>query len=305
MNKVNNNMKKTTKKDKRIKMKKIKEILVDSSMILYFIILPFLFYWIVLESFSREFFSDFGIKPLISLLIFMIFFISLSFVKYFFLKNKKKGRIHNFSKNVSLWGILGISIILSFLLLSFSIYSSYTQYPLPIEGQLPITINESDKIFEENLNAPPHVNCYNERGERDYIVNNRIICTLQLDYKENYNSYLHHLKITYIFKNGSQTLESRDMHKDNIEGLKQIWSFDIKITEDYDQSLTSLYFVNESGDSIKTNQIFLIPRKILSQEEYNYKKEKSFLLFLTAISILIFSTIISLKNFRDLCKKYP
>jgi len=275
-------------------------LFLDIFILVYFMAIPILFYTSFLNISSKNFLSDFGLKISTFLYIFLLIFISLNILKYYSLRLTTFEKCKNFFKKVNFWTIFTISLVFTFLLLSFFIYNTYTSYPLPIEGYLGFKNSEASELLNKNLLNPIMIKCANERGERDFIINKRLICELSLNYSEGYGAYLNKIETTYFYKNNSQSPKGFTMDKSQIQNLSQYWNFDIDIDENYEQSLTRFYFVNNSGDLKHTNDLWLIPSRIISESAYHAKKERSFLLFMTVISILIFSTIGSIKNLRDI-----
>ncbi len=270
-------------------------------MIIYFIAFPIFAYLGLLDFFNRDFLNDFKVKPYLFIITFSLIFIPLIFIKYYFIRYISFSGIKIFFKRMNLWVIITISFTLTMFLLIFSLYNAYTSYPLPLEGYLPMVSKvDSQKLLIENTLNPIHINCHNERGERDFIINKKIICNIVVNYSKGYNSYLNFIETTYSYQNNSQEPKGSLQYEDQINNLEQYWNIGIDITKEYEQSITRFYFLNESKSLIQTNELRINPSRIIQEHEYYDKKEKSFLLFMTAISILIFSTIASIKNFKDI-----
>lgn len=290
----------------RLENEEVKKWVLNFSYIgISFLILLIIFS--LLNTVSKNFFSDTGISPSLFIVLFLMIFGVLSFLK-FSLKNFPKIRKENlFVKNLfekmNYWVIFTFSLVIVFIILSFFLYNSYTSYPLPLKGYVPIYGNQtSNDILQQNLEVPFFVDCHNERGERDYLLDKQVVCGLKIKYRSNYSSYLYKIEKIYFLKDGSQFPENLVMDKDQISNLIQKWNFGININSSFEHSLINFYFTNDSGTITQTNYMWVIPYRILSEEQYYEKREQSLLLFLTIISLALFSVVASIKNLKDIVK---
>ncbi len=254
---------------------------------------------------AKKFIYDFNINLNWFIRIFVLVFIILGSAKIFshLISENKTNPISKFFRKLDYWLIFTFSLVATLLLLSFYLYNNYVPYPLPIEGFInPLEGKEVDNILSKNLaNSLPYVVCDNSKSERDFIIGKTIYCRFTIDYVEDYSSHIYKIERTFFLKNKSHMNEASTMDRDQInKNNTQYWNIAVPITDDFDHVLIELYFKNESGSLIRTNNLWITPTRILTEDEYYEKRERSLLIFLTTISILIFSTIASIKNLRDM-----
>ncbi|MCX6711496.1 MAG: hypothetical protein NT139_00455, partial [Candidatus Woesearchaeota archaeon] len=224
------------------------------------------------------------------------------FSVFYFLKVYiSKGFLYNkLTSKLNFWNILAISLILTLIPLVFNIYNNYTNYPLPIKGYLAIS-DQSRNLFYNNTNIPLWVMCFNERGERDYILNKDITCHVNITYKENYTFYLHEIDLTYFLKDDSQYTKQIPINNNSIQNLTQFFNFLVYINETFDQALIQFNFIDTNNNLVKVSSLWIYPpERILTEEQYFTKREQSLSLIIGLFSLLIFSIISAIKNFKDL-----
>ncbi|MBI4116667.1 hypothetical protein HY449_02900 [Candidatus Pacearchaeota archaeon] len=254
-----------------------------------------------IKYFSKKFFYDLDVNVIWFVLTFVFILGILILVKIYAEKIDNNYLLYYFFKKINYWTIFSFSLIFILLLVSFNIYNNYAIYPLPFEGTLStVEDNVSKEIIKENLIEKPYVKCSNIWGERDYIIDKEVTCYFILRYKEGFTSYLSEIEKYYFYFNGSAKQEKHSMDINQIEDNIQHWNVAIPINKDFGESTINLYFKENNESQKLTNSLRIAPSRLFTEETYYEKREKSFLLFLTTISILIFSTITTIKNFRDL-----
>src|SRR3989344_7843539 len=258
---------------------------------------------------SMNLFNDLGVNEFGYLLIFIISFLlsyifipfSYQYQRRIFETKKIDLNKDSFNKRPNIWFAFTISILIVASLFSFNLYNSYVRYSLPFSFDLDIQTNNTDVL--NSVNSPLYVYCYSENGERNFVLERKIYCLMNISYNENFTYHLSRVEQTYFRKDNSQETQASTMSEDQINdkhNYVQYWNIDIPIDRNFTHALIRLSFGNGNSSYIETNKYWINPPEILSEEEYKNRSKEPVSLWLTAVSIFFFSLVGVIKNLMDI-----
>ena len=248
---------------------------------------------LIMKNTTSNFFTNIGILPLPYLIFGILMFILLSGLK----QHVKK------LKNLNNWFILAITLVTLLSIFTFHLYNNYTSYQLPLSFTQAIGDMNKNQDILTSVKTLLYITFESNGNEKDFVLGTVVYSLMNLTYNENFTHHLSKIEKTYFYKNNSQKTEVSTMDQGQVRqehNFTQHWNLDFKIDEEFDHALVNLYFSNDSENFILTNRYWVNPKSILSKEVYLSKTKDSLSLFLTAISILLFSTVAVIKNLMDI-----
>jgi len=253
---------------------------------------------------------------LIALFLIIYFFIKLSiakkeFVEMGFIELFRLIRNWSFqwlAEKLNVAFVIALSILLVFFGVGIGFYKAFTDYSFPLNITFFSGDQDINDLFKSNLNESPSLVCLSDNlGLRDFVEREKFLCKFGLIYKNNYTSFLSKHGVTYIYKNGSSKSEYTGLPEGvTIQDLKQVDPLYIEVDRTTEAILFEAYFKNKENESfypVITYYRMPIKRVLPSLEEYYRKKEQSLNLFLALLSVLVFSSIATIKNLKDLLNK--
>jgi hypothetical protein len=287
-------------KKSKINLKKILVELGKETLILAILIFLGWFLYLTFKQILKKFFEDIGANPWLLIAIFSIVFICLWYARYLssFWAKDDKDIILSKVKRINNWFLFTIAGLFMFIALIFMLYNSLANYALPINVVIPVA-NGSQSIISNSTTGGVSVSCESLPGrEREFMLEKGVYCQFSTNYTKNSNYSLKRVEMISFLKNNSQIIENYYAFNTNFTASVSV---PLKINLDFNQALMNIYFQSADGE-VLTHNFWIIPKNILTQDQYFQKRTNSITILIALFSILIISFVIAMNNLRQIWK---
>lgn len=141
---------------------------------------------------------------------------------------------------------------------------------------------------------PPKIDCRSDKSYNDFVEGDRLICITNVSYKKDF--YISDIKMIAYHVNGSKI----NLNRTHSCGYT-IRVYEIPLDNDY-EFIDTRFLISDKNDFREWHLPHgsLEFKPIISQEEYFSRERSKTTLLITIFSIALFSSVIAVKNLRDL-----